>query len=137
VRPVLALVVAVACTARLAACVDTTPLPYHAPSRDADAGGPTIDASIRSACRACVLSGDPTCEYSACTADERCVAFSDCLFELGCFSHPELQDRIACGQPCFEQVGIQTNDDPALVLTLPINGCTSPSNVCGEVCVGQ
>jgi hypothetical protein len=120
-----------------AACVDTTPLDYHEPTLDAGTDGSGIDATVRNACRDCVTVEGAPCwrDYMPCITDDRCVAFSDCLFDLGCFSFPQLQDRITCGQPCFQRVGVVTSSDPALQLTLPVNGCTSPGNSCGSACI--
>lgn len=117
-------------------CVDTTPLHYEPPSRNVSDGGSGLDGSMLNECRSCVTDDGAPCrgDYDPCKANDRCVAFTDCLFNLGCFSLPELQDRIACGQPCFQQVGIMTSSDPALILALPINACTSPGKSCSDAC---
>jgi hypothetical protein len=117
----------------LAACVDTSPLDYTPDTRDSG----VVSQEVRARCRICVTAPDGACkaDYDACTANERCVAFSDCLFEAACFSLPELQDRITCGTPCFEKAKIVSGVDPALTLTYPLNTCTyPPGGPCSSAC---
>jgi hypothetical protein len=131
--------VAFALSVSQSACVDTSPLPFERRSTDAGGDAAPIDGAVLNACRRCVTDADGPCrpDYEVCAADAQCVAFTDCLFEIGCFSLGDLQARIACGKPCFDKTGVSTSGDPALNHALPVNGCTSPGNVCAGVCVAR
>ena len=114
-------------------CVDTSPLPYEGLARDASTEAGPIDAE----CRECITGQGAPCReaYDACTAQDRCVDVTECLFVAGCFAVPELLDRIVCGQPCFQEHGILDQRDPLIAFLLPLNACTLPGAACGAACV--
>ena len=119
-----------------AGCVDTTPLVYEAP-KPVDAGADAgVSEALKTACRKCITEPGAPCraDFEACEKDPRCVKLTDCLFDDGCFSLLGLSDRIACGTPCFELVGLRDSLDPVLQGILPLNVCTQGDNPCGKTC---
>jgi hypothetical protein len=120
----------------LGACVDTSPLPFTPQTVDPAPtdGGTAGDGAAAARCRECVVGEGQPCrsEWDRCRAEPRCEALVECLFVEGCFRIAALEQRIACGDPCFDQIGLSGADDPALTLALPINICTQ--DTCLEAC---
>lgn len=118
-----------------ASCVDTSPLPYTPNAKDASSDVTALDGSWERICEACIEQ-EPTCSYSNCQANPQCLAFHQCVMDLGCLVYPDLQpDRLDCGQPCLQKAGILDYTNPVVGLYLPVNACTSPGNPCASVCV--
>lgn len=115
-------------------CVDTAPLPYTPTTFDASTDAISGDASWRQACDTCIRT-EPACSFSACAADPKCLEFHGCVLDAGCLQYPSLSVRIACGQPCFQKVGLLDFTNPSLQLYYPVNGCTLGSGPCVSACV--
>jgi hypothetical protein len=131
-----------ACLAALGvalACVDTSPLDYEEPPPVVLPEGGAGDGQAASACRECVVGETSLCPeaYQACASDERCAQLLECILTTGCLALPQIQDRIPCSQPCFDEIGLNTQTDPVIGLVLPINVCTQDDGPCGPSCIAQ
>lgn len=122
-------------SAWLPGCVDTTPLDYSPARRDAAADAPAVDPGVIATCRECVTGEGAPCrsDYDNCAKVETCPELLECLLSDGCFSLRALEDRIACGEPCFDEFGINAGTHPALQAALPMNVCTQ--GVCQDACL--
>ena len=118
-----------------ASCADTTPLPF-----DDDGGaqeGGAVPQEVIESCRQCAYGESSTCAdaYKECAADARCLTFMTCNLETGCLAPGELQRRISCAAPSYEESGNRDGTDPSLQKGLGLNACTLPSGPCGSACV--
>lgn len=116
------------------ACANTTPGEYI-PRDEPFADGSGLEASIIDSCRVCVEDPTGPCAdvYDVCLATDGCPEFVECLIGRGCFNLPELQDRIDCGGPCFEEFNITSATQPVVIEALPVNACSQ--NLCADACI--
>jgi len=126
--PLVRVLLICACFVTVEACVDTSPIDYHAPStQDAgpsDAAPVSADAARVVECRQCVTKDACTAEYTKCTADPRCEAFMGCLLDAYCLNFPsDLTQLPACLVTCGVQTGIKSGDDPVIALFRPVLFC--------------
>lgn len=117
------------------ACVDTTPIHVEEEHKDASVNR-GADSALAAECRECVMGDGAPCrsDYDLCVSLPGCGEFTDCVFRIGCFSYPLLEDRLACGQPCIDAIGL-TSTHPALPGILALNTCTQ--GPCASACIRQ
>lgn len=115
------------------ACIDTTPIHVDENSKDASVI-PGPDSDVVSACRECVTGDGAPCraDYDFCKSQQDCAGFFDCAVDLGCFSFPLLQDRLACGRPCLDAIGF-TSVHPGLPGIVRMNECSQAA--CRSACL--
>lgn len=128
-RALLRLFAVPACLAVPAACVDTSPIDYHAPpTKDAGAAdAPMInsDAARVAECRACVAVDSCKADYDRCAADMRCEIWIDCLLDSFCVNIPSDLSKIPpCLTTCAVKAQIFSSDDPAVKLFRPVIFCS-------------
>jgi hypothetical protein len=119
------------------ACVDTSPIDYHASSaRDAgpeDAASGSSDASRVTDCRDCVTKETCAADYAKCAADPRCEKFMSCLLDTYCVNFPgDLSQLPPCLTTCGLQAEIKSAVDPVITLFRPVLFCTQDR--CGAPC---
>ena len=135
-RPLCVLAVSVAFMA-LHACVDTSPVDYHAPAaKDAgvrDAAPASSDASKVAECRQCVDTDSCKVEYDKCAADSRCGALIGCLLDAYCVNFPaDLSMLPPCLLTCGTKANIFSSDDPVVDTFRAVLFCTEAK--CVEPC---
>lgn len=133
-RSALALCAFVAPLWALAACVDTSPIDYHAPVMHdagvADAAKVNSDAARVSECKQCVIQDSCSAEYQKCAADSRCAAFYDCLLDSYCVNFPsDLSKLPPCLTTCGAKANIFSSDDPVVPLFRSVLFCTEDNCV--------
>jgi hypothetical protein len=114
----------------LGACVDTTPYDLHE-NKDASA----VESGVIEGCRQCVVGDGAPCRasYDKCVPVLNCLNFFECALALGCFQLPNLEDRIACGQPCFKKYAVGSAD-PLIGPIIAVNACSQIA--CRKECIG-
>lgn len=121
-------------------CVDTSPLHYVAPGRDA--GATTADAapdsSVMASCRRCLTDQAGGCgaEATACTLDAKCPVALECLIESVCFRYSRTEDKLACATACFDRYDLKAATDPAIAILIQLNACTESGGACAGACSG-
>jgi hypothetical protein len=133
--------VVVATFAGGAACVDTSAVEYtalqDAGSEDAGADSSPDDGQ---ACLACVSAPEepgPGCakKWVGCAEAERCAQVFTCAAARGCLASSALEQRLACSQPCFDEVGLKSTGDPIGLLVVDVSACTL--STCRAACVRE
>jgi hypothetical protein len=119
------------------ACVDTSPIDYHAPATEdagiADAASASSDAARVAECRKCVVDNECTSTYDKCAADPRCKVFYDCLLDNYCVNFPgDLSKLPPCLISCGSKASILSSDDPVVDLFRGVLFCTEDK--CVEPC---
>ena len=125
--------------AALQACVDTSPIDYHAPiAEDAgprDAAPVNSDAARVVECRQCVARDSCRTEYDKCAADAKCKVFIQCLLDSYCVNiPPDLSQLPPCLVTCGLQADIKSSEDSAIVLFRPVLFCIEAH--CSAPCGG-
>jgi len=120
------------------ACVDTSPIDYHAPAvKDAgvaDATPVSSDAGRVAECKQCVIHDSCSTEYGKCAADSRCAEWYDCLLDSYCVNFPsDLSKLPPCLTTCAAKAMIFSSDDPIIDLFRGALFCTEDKCVdpCG------
>jgi len=120
----------------LPACVDTAPLDFVEVAQE---GGPDagIPDALLASCRQCITADGGACQAALdfCDSQPRCRDLAECLLDTGCFSLPTLTDRIECGFPCLEKLGISAGQDPAIEGVLQVNACSF--DACRSECLSE
>ena len=123
--------------AALHACVDTSPIDYHAPATpDAgpqDAAPINSDAARVVECKQCVVDDACSAEYDKCTADPKCGVFMRCLLDAYCVNiKPDLSQIPPCLVSCGLEAGINSSEDPAIPVFRGVLFCIEDH--CGGPC---
>lgn len=121
----------------LPACVDTSPIDYHAPTTNdagvVDAAPVSSDAAPIAECKQCVMQGGCTAEYEKCAANPRCGAFFGCLLDSYCLNIPsDLSKLPPCLTVCGMKANIFSSDDPVVPLYVAALYCTEDK--CKDPC---
>jgi hypothetical protein len=128
--PLLRVLAFAAAASELSACVDTSPVDYHAPivmdAGVADAALVNSDASRVAECRQCVTEDSCKAEWSKCTAEPRCEAFVGCLLDSYCMSFSsDLSMLPPCLLTCGAKAMLFSSDDPVVNLFRDVRECTT------------
>jgi len=121
---------ALALSALLPDCVDTSALDYVPPNVEAGSGSPP-------ACIECLTgqTGPCSAEYQGCLEFPVCEAVMQCLIDRACVLLPVPADRVSCGLPCAQEHGLLSGSDPAINVLAAINICGLTN--CTEECLSQ
>jgi hypothetical protein len=121
------------------ACVDTSPIDYHAPptidAGPVDAAPPSSDAARVSECRQCATKDACSADYAKCTAYPKCEVFMQCLLDAYCVNFPgDLSQLPPCLLTCGITAGIKSADDPAIAPFRPLlfcieDNCKAPCDI--------
>jgi hypothetical protein len=136
-RRLLALPALCAACCALHACVDTSPIDYHAAAvmdgGIADAASINSDAARVAECKQCVTHDSCSTEYGKCEADSRCAAWYDCLLDSYCVNFPsDLSKLPPCLTACAVKAMVFSSDDPIIPLFRGVLFCTEDK--CVEPC---
>jgi hypothetical protein len=118
-----------------AGCLDSSPVAFSAEAGATDAGR---EGSAGERCRTCMLAPEqpgPGCAAAVapCFGDEKCWALVECTLAKGCLEYGSLNQRIECGLPCVEQLGIKSFNDPSVIRSIEIQQCSLET--CRSACV--
>jgi len=135
--PLLRVLAFAAAASELSACVDTSPVDYHAPivadAGVADAAPVNSDASRIAECRRCVTDDSCKAEWGKCTAEPRCEAFVGCLLDNYCVNFSSDPSMLPpCLTTCVAKAMIFSSDDPVVNLFRDVRDCTTSK--CSDPC---
>ncbi len=122
----------------LPACVDTSPIDYHAAATNdagvADSAPVSSDAAHLADCRQCITSQDGcSAEYEKCAANPRCATFFGCLLDSYCLNIPsDLSKLPPCLTVCGTKANLFSSDDPLVPLYVAVLYCTEDK--CKDPC---